>query len=424
VILLCCRRCVQIGQLLRLAVLAVIFFGASQPALVYAETKIIPSAAVSGRYDSNIFRRPAQFLPAGTQTEDYVTTVGGAVDLLHETRDIDASFKVGGSFNAFVDNTSFNFFTTNVDGIVGLDRWVDQYVRGARLRLKQHFLYTPETPGFVTGVRGVGLGLQDDLFLRGIQTFRANTFINTTTLNGVYPVSRDLSLEGGYTFALRRVGQLLAATATGEPAFFNTMSHTWQGGPRYRLTRNDSVAALYRQSFITQSRSTGGRTFNTNLVTLAADYTKEFQEWTFTIEGGMTFIEPASRTIPSGHIKVTTHPERDTVLSFILSREARPSYFLQGGATISNLGRVAISHRIYERLTLDGTVAYGYNELFPSTDRTFKNFTGSSELSYKLTRNITANLFYIFTNVDADSTSLAYQFSRHQVGIALAAEWK
>jgi hypothetical protein len=62
--------------------------------------------------------------------------------------------------------------------------------------------------------------------------------------------------------------------------------------------------------------------------------------------------------------------------------------------------------------------------LFPSTDRTFKNFTASSELSYKLTRDITANLFYIFTNVDADSTSLAYQFSRHQVGIALAAEWK
>ncbi|MBX3329361.1 MAG: outer membrane beta-barrel protein [Nitrospira sp.] len=406
-----------------MAVLAVTFFGASQPALVHAETKIVPSAAVSGRYDSNIFRRPAQFLPAGTQTEDFATTIGGAVGLLHETRDIDVNFKVGGSFNAYVENTNFNFFTANVDGIVGLDRWVDQYVRGARLRLTQHFLYTPETPGFVTGGRDVGLGLQqDDLFLRGIQTFRANTFINTTTLTGAYPVSRDLSLEGGYTFGLRRVGQLLAATA-GEPAFFNTMSHTWHGGPRYRLTKNDSVAVLYRQSFITQSRSTGGRTFNTNFVTLAGDYTKVFQEWTFTIEGGITFIEPASRTTPSGSMKITTRPERDTVLSFILSREARPSYFLQGGATISNLGRVAISHTIYERLTLDGTVAYGYNELFPSTDRTFKNFTASSGLSYKLTRNIAGNLFYIFTNVDADSTSLSYQFSRHQAGIAFTAEW-
>lgn len=422
--LLCCRKCVQIGQLLRLAVLAVIFFGAFETALVHAETKIIPSAAASGRYDTNIFRRPAQFLPAGTQTEDFVSTVGGAVDLVHETRDIEANIKVGGTFNAYVENTSFNFFTANVDGVVGLDRWADQYVRGARLRLTQHFLYTPETPGFATGVRGVGLGLQEDVFLRGIQTFRANTYINTTTLAGTYPVSRDLSIEGSYRFALRRVGQLLGAITTGDPAFFNTMTHTWQGGPRYRLTRNDSVAALYRQSFFTQSRSTGGRTFNTNLVTLAADYTKEFQEWTFTLEGGVTFIEPASRTIPSGSIKITTHPERDTVLSLTLSREARPSYFLQGGATISNLGRVAISHRIYERLTLDGTAAYGYNELFPSTDRTFKNFTASSGLSYKLTRNIVGNIFYIFTNVDADSSSLAYQFSMHQAGIALTAEWK
>jgi putative beta-barrel porin BBP2 len=419
-----CCRCVEIGQSLRVAVLAVMFFGVSQPAWVHAETKIIPSATLSERYDSNIFRRPAQFLRAGTQKEDYVTSVGGAVDLLHETRDIDASLKVGGSFNAYVENTAFNFFTANVDGVVGLDRWADQYVRGARLRVNQHFIYTPETPGFAQGVSGAGLTSQDDLFLRGIQTFRANTYINTTTFTGVYPVSRDLSLEGGYTFGLRRIGSIVAATTTGEAFFFNTMSHVWHGGPRYKLTRNDSVAALYRQSFITQSRSTGGRTFNTNLVTLAGDYTKVFQEWTFTIEGGVTFIEPASRTIPSGKIKVTTNPERNTVIDFTLSREARSSYFLQGGATISNLGRMAISHRIYERLTLDGSVAYGYNQFLPSTNQTFKNFTASSGISYNLTRNIMANFFYIFTNIDVDNTTLAYQFSRHQVGFALAAEWK
>ena len=121
-ILLCCRGFVEIGRSLIFIVMMMVVCGIFLPAPANAETKIIPSAGASGRYDSNVFRRPEQFLPAGTQTEDYVTTVGGAVDLLHETRDINASFKVGGSYNAFIENTGLNFFTANVDGLASRDR--------------------------------------------------------------------------------------------------------------------------------------------------------------------------------------------------------------------------------------------------------------------------------------------------------------
>lgn len=395
-------------------------YGALHLTTVCAETKIIPSAIATGRYDTNIFNRPAQFLPPGTQTSDFVTSVGGAVHLFHETRDIEASLKVGGNFNAYVENTGLNFFNATVSGHIRLDRWVDQYIRGARLRVTENFRYTPESPGFLTGVRQTVV--EDDVFSRGIQSFRANTFINTTSVNGSYPVSRDLSLEGGYTFALRRVGQIQGGTVGGVN-FFDTNSHTWFGGPRYQLTRNDSVAAVYRQSFILQSRSEGGRSFSTSLVTLAGDYTKNFQEWSFTVEGGVTFVEPAGRTFPAGSLRIKTQPERDTVIDITLSRQARPSFFLQGGATISNLAQIGVSHRLYERLTVDGTAAYGYNQLFPNTDQTFKNFTASAGLNYKLTRNITGGLIYIFTNIDVDRTTLEYQFSRQQVGFTLTAEW-
>jgi hypothetical protein len=417
------RRCVEIGRSLGFAVLTIILFGACQSTLGHAETKIIPSAIARGQYDTNVFNRPEQFLPVGTQTSDFITTVGGAVQLLHETRDIEANLKLGGNYNVFVENTALNFFSTTVDGIVGLDRWVDQYVRGAKLRVIEHFRYTPESPGFLTGVREQTI-VEPDGFLRGIQGFRANTFMNTTAISGSYPLSRDLSLEAGYTFALRRIGRIQGGRDIVGVSFFDTNSHTWFGGPRYQLTRNDSIAAVYRQSYILQSRSEGGRSFSTNLVTLAGDYSKSFQEWSFTVEGGVTFIEPAGRTTPTGSIHVRTAPERDTVVTFTVSREARPSFFLQGGATISNLGRVGISHRIYERLIADGSVAYAYNELFPSTDRTFKNFSASSTLSYKLTKDITGSLFYHFTNIDSDSATLLYQFSRHQVGLALTTEWK
>jgi hypothetical protein len=424
--LLCFCQHVKIKRTLRLTLMMMIAFGAFQVGSAQAETTIIPSAHVAGRYDTNIFNRPAALLRDAQgntpQLEDYVTTVGGAVQLLHETRDVETFFKVGGDFNAYMENTGLNFFNATLNGHIGLDRWVDQYVRGATLRITENFRYTPESPGFLTGLRQVVP--QDDTFFTGIQGFRANTFMNTTSVTGSYPLSRDFSLEGGYKFALRRVGRIEGGDAPGV-SFFDTNSHTWYGGPRYQLTKNDSIAAVYRQSFIVQSRSEGGRSFTTNLVTLAGDYTKVFQEWRLSVEGGITFIEPAGRSFPSGTLTITTAPERATVVHMTLSREARPSFFLQGGAIINNRAQVGISHRIYERLLLEGTAAYGYNQFFPNTsDSTFQNFTGATRLSYNITRNITGDVSYLYTNVDRSGGPTEYQFSRHVIGFFLNAEWK
>jgi len=198
------------------------------------------------------------------------------------------------------------------------------------------------------------------------------------------------------------------------------MTHTWFGGPRYQLTRNDSIAALYRQTFFTQERSEGGRTFSTNLITLEGDYTKVFPEWTFTVRGGVTFVEPVGRTLPSGSIRVTTKPERDTVLVLTLAREAGPSFFLQGGARINNRAQASIRHRIYERLSVSGSGGYSLSQFFPNTDSQFQSITGGSRLEYLLTRNIRGELFYLFTHIDADTTALGYQVSRHQVGFMLS----
>ena len=41
---------------------------------------------------------------------------------------------------------------------------------------------------------------------------------------------------------------------------------------------------------------------------------KAFQEWSFSVQGGITFAEPVGRAFPSGTLQVTTSPERDTVV--------------------------------------------------------------------------------------------------------------
>ncbi len=410
-----CRR-LKIRPLFRFAVAAVLIGGALPSVSVFAETKIIPWGEVRERYDSNVWRRPKDLLRDAQgnvpQLHDFVTTVNGGLALRHESRDIEADLSVGGNYNKYVTNTGLDFFGAIVRGTVGLDRWVDQYVRGARLNVTENFTYSPE--------QSFGRSVAVDDFEGGLLTFRRSRLLNTTAFNGSYPLSRDVSLEGGYIFGLRRQTRSTEGGDVTGATFFNTMTHTWSGGPRYQLTRNDSIAALYRQTFITQERSEGGRTFSTNLITLEGDYTKVFPEWTFTVRGGVTFIEPVGRTLPSGSIRVTTKPERDTVLDLTLAREARPSFFLQGGARINNSVRATIRHRIYERLSVSGSGGYSLSQFFPNTDSKFQSITGASRLEYMLTRNIRGELFYRFTHIDADTTALEYQVSRHEVGFMLS----
>ena len=412
-----CRRCVEFRRLFRFIVAAVLIWGVLPSVSVYAETNIVPWASVRGRYDSNVWRRPKDLLRARDaqgnvpQLDDYVTTMGGGLALRHESRDIEADLKVGGNYNKYVNNPDLDFYGANLHGTVGLDRWVDQYVRGARVRVAEDLIYTPEQS---FGFRG------GDVFGSGLLTFRRSMLLNTTAFNVSYPLSRDVSLEGGYIFGLRKLTRGTVGGDVTGATFFNTITNTWFGGPRYQLTRNDSVAALYRQTFFTQERSEGGRTFSTNIITLEGDYTKVFPEWTFTVRGGVTFVEPVGRSLPSGSIQVTTKPERDTVLDLTLSREARPSYFLQGGARINHLARARIRHRIYERLSVEGGGGYSFSEFFPNTDAHFQTIIGGSRLEYMLTRNIRGEVFYTFTHINSDQTALEYQISRHQVGFMVS----
>ena len=56
-----------------------------------------------------------------------------------------------------------------LQGTVGLDRWVDQYVRGARLSVTENFVYTPEQSFGSLLVTG------GDAFEGGLLTFRRSS---------------------------------------------------------------------------------------------------------------------------------------------------------------------------------------------------------------------------------------------------------
>ncbi|NJN69831.1 MAG: hypothetical protein HC801_05875, partial [Nitrospira sp.] len=198
-------KCVEIGRLFRFVVAVVLVFETLSPSSIQAETTIVPSAIVRSWYDTNVFRRPKQLLAPGVQPEDFAATVGAGLDLLHKSRDMDADVKVTGLYTTFVENTDRSFFQTRLNAQVRLDPWAERYIRGARLSIRENLRYTPEQSSFLAG--GVREIRSDDGLVAGIQGFRANQIRNTTDIQASYPVSRDISVEGGLrAFGLRSIG--------------------------------------------------------------------------------------------------------------------------------------------------------------------------------------------------------------------------
>jgi hypothetical protein len=146
--------------------------------------------------------------------------------------------------------------------------------------------------------------------------------------------------------------------------------------------------------------------------------------WRVELTGGAVLTDPPSEWFPIGSIGISNNPERSTVVTLSLSRRAAPSFFLQPGAMISNVGQVALSHRFSDRLAFVGDVGYAFNQLAVDTSVTSQNLTAGAGLNYKLTRVIAVDLFYTYTHLNNEFVTPSYQLSRNVVGFSLTAQWK
>ncbi len=394
------------------------------PIPAQADTKVIPTAVLSERYDTNVFYAPPELLPPGQRHSDFVSTLAGGVQLLHKSRAVEASLTAGGDANAYAYNTGLNYLSTTADAYARLDGWVGQFADGAKLLIAERFRYTPEQPSFFTGTKAQTL---DDPFLRGIQGFRANTFSNTASANGELPIFRGLALQGSYSFSMYRVGSIVALTSTGA-AFFDTNIHTWSVGPGFKLSPVDHVALLYQQSLVSQKLTSSGpgiaQDLSYNAQEVSAKYTRIMPDWTAIVQAGATLIEPASQAFPSAALTVTTNPERSTLLRLDLSRKAAPSYFFAAGSTISNVATVGVSHRLSKRFSLRGNFSYGYNEIVPGKNIKFENLSALAGLNYNLTRTMSLDLSYNYNNFTIKQPGTPFEVQRDVVMLSLTAQWK
>src|SRR2546428_6097298 len=159
------------------------------PRIAHGETKLVPSLAVSERYDSNVF-----FVPGG-HLEDYVTNISPQVKVDHKGRLIDGTVQGGATAEAYVKNPGLNYIAMNGGVTLNLDNAVAQLVRGAGLKVSDTFYFTPQPPAFVAPGTG---GQVSEAFVRGIQAARANSFTNAGSVIGSYAPSPRADLQATY----------------------------------------------------------------------------------------------------------------------------------------------------------------------------------------------------------------------------------
>ncbi|NGZ60787.1 MAG: hypothetical protein CV081_09845 [Nitrospira sp. LK265] len=63
---------------------------------------------------------------------------------------------------------------------------------------------------------------------------------------------------------------------------------------------------------------------------------------------------------------------------------------------MNHLARAKIRHRIYGRLSVEGSGGYARSQFFPNATQ-FQTITGISRLEYMLRRNIKGKPIFIFT---------------------------
>lgn len=386
---------------------------------VLAESSFIPSVNFSQRYDSNVYFGPKEFIPSGRQASDLVTTTGAQVQLLNKSRLGDSLLSAEVNGSVFAYNTDLAFVSTNVFAASDLSGLVSELVPGFKLRVSDAFQYTPEPPAFLTGGKPNELS---DVFSRGIQAVRANTFTNTVQAQSEYSLSRLVGLRSDYSYSLYKVGQIFLSSLGAVPvSFFDTSIHNVAVGPTYRFEGGDTLFLKY--NYVAAETSGQGVSIRYTAHAIAPEYiTKVIPGWLVTISAGATLVEQVqNRSFFSGKFALSTNYERPTRLQISLSRQAAPAFFGTGGALMSNAAQLSITHGFSKVLRLTVSGNYAYNESAPVDVFTFKSITGSALLEYKITRSTVLALSQDYNQFSYTGVST---FDRYATMFTLRTEWK
>jgi hypothetical protein len=340
----------------------------------------------------------------------------------------DTEVRAGVDGNAFAYNTDLAFASGNVRATSDLSSWVQELLPGMKLRISDAFRYTPNQAAFPLGVtpqQGV-TPQPEDIFSRGIQPARANTFSNSLSTEGDYSFSRSTGLRANYTYSILRIGRVYTTEVdpSGALTYFDTTVHNAAIGPTYTFDGGDTLFLKLNYLTADQTRiggSSSPRQFTSQ--SIQPEYvTRIARDWTATISGGATMVEQAgNQTFASGSVSLTNEFDRQTHVSIAVSRQVAPSFFIFGGAFISNVAQLYVSHGFSRVVQLTVRGNYAYNESTPVKLITVESINGSAVLDYNLTRDTKLSLSQTYGHFTVTGRT---PFDQLVTMLAVSIEWK
>src|ERR1043165_4177863 len=354
-----------------------------------AETEYTPSVSLAQRYDSNVFFTAKQFVPQGRQSWDLVTAVKTNLEILNKSRLADTSVRAGVDGNVYAYNSYLSYGSANVLAKSDLTDWAKELLPGLKLRISDAFQYTPQRPAFPIAVQAT----QSDVFSSGLQGGRANSYSNSLSTEGEYSFSRTAGLRANYSYSILHIGRLFVPQTGGNSTafnFFDTTLHNVSTGPTYTLDGGDTLFLKFGYLSSDQS-NTLGRSPSIKFAarSIQPEYVSRIvRGWTATISGVATQIEQAgNKTFFSGSFFLANELDRQTLVSVGVSRQAAPLYIGIGGAMISNVVQLSVSHSFSRLVKLTVIGSYAYNESTPVKAFTSKIYNTSAVLDYRLTKS-------------------------------------
>jgi len=377
------------------------------PTIAHGETRLVPSLAVSERYDSNVF-----FVPGGN-LEDYVTNISPQVTVDHKGRLIDGTVRGGATGEVYVKNPGLNYIALNGGVNLNLDNAVAQLVRAAGLKVSDTFYFTPQAPAFVAP----GSGSQvSEAFVRGIQAARANSFTNAGSVTGSYSLSPRVDLQASYMHQKIHFGTAFVSSTTGQ--FFNTTLQTVTAGPLLKISPLDTLTLTYQYQ---QADFSQGGGFHTQggIMGWTRAFTPTLQAKVTT---GMTVTEPSNRVQYQGAVSVEGKLQNtDARLSY--SRGVYPSFFNTGLPLLSQVVTATVAHRVTALLTVTVNGNYAKNDSVPAGTLAYESYWVTVGLNYRVSRILNTALSYTNSEYKQNSLGQSSRFDRNMVMVMLTAEW-